>query len=144
MDLVPQFSINDCDVLARIAGALVHGFADVDPIVEQPVEMALIEGGTLASGDPCLSKGSHDGSGRSDLSKLREDQTYGCRVSGVHHQFAVFHLITQRRIATHPHALHATGANLVANALGGHLALELGKAEQDVQGQPPHRRGGAE
>jgi hypothetical protein len=40
--------------------------------------------------------------------------------------------------------LLAAGGDLVADALGRHLALELGEAEQDVQRQPPHRRGRVE
>jgi hypothetical protein len=37
--------------------------------------------------------------------------------------------------------LKIVGRDLVADALAGHLALELGKREQHVQGQPPHRGG---
>ena len=36
------------------------------------------------------------------------------------------------------------GGDLVADALGRHLALELGEAEQDVQRQPAHGGGGVE
>ena len=38
----------------------------------------------------------------------------------------------------HPHAPGARGRELVPDALANHLALELGKAEEDVQRQPPH------
>src|ERR1700687_3967157 len=43
-----------------------------------------------------------------------------------------------------PFALAPRGRDLVADPLGGQLAFELGKGQQDVQGQPPHRRRGIE
>ena len=54
-------------------------------------------------------------------------------------QLPVLDPVAERRAAAHPHALHAAGAELVADALGRHLPLELGEGEQHVEGQPAHR-----
>jgi Sulfatase len=50
--------------------------------------------------------------------------------------------ITERRQATHPHALLLRGGDLVADSLAGHLPLELGKGAKDVEGEPPQVRTG--
>jgi hypothetical protein len=52
--------------------------------------------------------------------------------------------LAQGNKATHPQALLLRCGNLVADALAGHLPLELGKREKDVEGQSPHRRRGVE
>src|SRR5436309_5348694 len=46
--------------------------------------------------------------------------------------------------AADPETLALGGRNLVADALGGHLTLELGKRQQDIERQPPHRCRGIE
>jgi hypothetical protein len=40
---------------------------------------------------------------------------------------------SERHIAAHPHALFLRRGDLVANALAGDLALELGEREQHVE-----------
>lgn len=40
----------------------------------------------------------------------------------------------------HPHALLLGRRDLVADALGGDLALELGEGEKDVKRETSHRR----
>ena len=62
----------------------------------------------------------------------------------VDHQFPIPDAIAVGRHPAHPHALPARGSDLVADALGCDLALELGEGQQDVQRQPTHRRGGIE
>ena len=59
-------------------------------------------------------------------------------------QPAVLDVVAKWRHAAHPHALALAGGDLVADALAGHLPLELGEGQEDVQHQPPHRRGGVE
>ena len=54
---------------------------------------------------------------------------------GVDDELSVPHVIAERHHASHPHALPLGGGNLVANALGCYLPLELGEG-QDVQRQP--------
>ena len=45
----------------------------------------------------------------------------------IHDQFAVLDVIAERHVAAHPHALFLRGRDLVADALAGDLALELGE-----------------
>ena len=52
--------------------------------------------------------------------------------------------VAERRCTAHPHALGLGGGDLVADALGGDLALELRERQQHVEGQPPHAGGGVE
>src|SRR3546814_4377311 len=54
------------------------------------------------------------------------------------HQLALDHLIAERYRPAHPQALLLRSSDLVADALPGDFALELGKRQQDVQRQPPH------
>ena len=59
-------------------------------------------------------------------------------------QLPVLHVIAEGRQATHPHALPLGSGNLIADTFASDLPLELGKREQHVQGEPPHRGGGIE
>ena len=83
---------------------------------------------------PCPSRSR--GSGRRSSGRAR-------RVL-VDHQLPVLDAVAVGRHPAHPHALLAAGGDLVADALGRHLPLELGERQQDVQRQPPHRRGRVE
>ena len=56
----------------------------------------------------------------------------------------VFRRAAKRHEATHPHTLFLGSSDLIANALAGDLAFELGKRQQHVEGQPAHGRGGVE
>ena len=54
------------------------------------------------------------------------------------------HAIAERDRAADPDALALGGRDLVAHPLADHLALELGKGQQHVEGQPAHAGGGVE
>ena len=73
MNFVPEGLVNNCTVLAGIADALVHGLADVDPIVEQSVHMAFAEWRTFPRCDSHLAQVLHDYCARPDLGTLRKD-----------------------------------------------------------------------
>ena len=60
--------------------------------------------------------------------------------SSVDHQLAVLDAVAERHETAHPHALLAGRRELVADAFANHLALELGKGQQDVKREPAHRR----
>ena len=62
----------------------------------------------------------------------------------VDNERAVFSVISNGHPAAHPHSLLLGSGNLVADPLAGHLALELGKGQQNVKGQTPHGGGGVE
>ena len=51
---------------------------------------------------------------------------------------AVLGLISERRHTADPKTFALGGGDLVSDALGGDLSLELGKRQQNIQGQPPH------
>ena len=51
----------------------------------------------------------------------------------------VLGVVAQWRHAADPQALALGGGDLVPDALGGDLPFELGKRQQHVEGQPPHR-----
>ena len=82
--------------------------------------------------------------GRADLEEALEDRPNELGIGLVDDQLAVLDLVAQRRPAAHPHAPLAGCGELVPDALADHLALELGKGQQNVQRQPAHRRGGVE
>jgi hypothetical protein len=53
-------------------------------------------------------------------------------------ELAVLQLIAKGEGATHPQPFALGGRNLVADALGGDLPLELGKGQQHVEDEPAH------
>src|ERR1700730_18723653 len=67
-----------------------------------------------------------------------EDHPYGRRLRLIHDQIAVLDVVAERYVAAHPHALLLRRRDLVADALAGDLALELGEGEQHVERQAPH------
>ena len=81
---------------------------------------------------------------RPDLEEAGEDPAHMLGGFVVDHQLPVLDAVAVGRHPAHPHALLPAGGDLVADALGRHLALELGEGQQDVQRQPPHRRGRVE
>src|SRR5690606_38546312 len=79
-----------------------------------------------------------------ELDETAEDVADQLGLAFVWDQPAVLDVVAKWRHAAHPHALALTGGDLVANTLAGHLPLELGEGQEDVQHQPPHRGGGVE
>jgi hypothetical protein len=57
----------------------------------------------------------------------------GLGFGSIHDKLAVLDVIAERRQAPHPHALLLRGRDLVADALAGHLALELREREQHIE-----------
>jgi len=122
----------------------VDGLANINAVVQQAVDVILGDRLALLGGDAIRPQLTGQNRGRTDLGKAVEHDAHGFGFGFVDDQFSVFHVIAQGHRPAHPHAFFARGRNLVADALAGNLALELGKAEKDVQGQPPHRRRGIE
>ena len=152
--LVPGGAVDDRLVLAGIARALVHRLAEVDAVVQDLVERALVD--RLArpvlavlrrprlrrvAGAAQLLRQLRR---RAEAQEPLEDQPDQFGLFLVDHQLAVDDVVAERRNAAHPHALAARRGELVADPLADHLALELGEAEQDVERQPAHRRRGVE
>ena len=59
-------------------------------------------------------------------------------------ELAILDVVAERQWTTHPHTASLRCGDLVANALSGNFALELGKREQHVEREPSHRTGGVE
>jgi hypothetical protein len=60
----------------------------------------------------------------------------------VYEQLVILEIVSKRDHAAHPHAFSLGGGNLVADALAGDLTFKLREGEQNVEGQPAHRRCG--
>ena len=144
VDLVPQRLTDDRFMLARIDRALVHGLSDVGAVVQELVDVALVDELAVFAGDALGAQRAHQRGGRADLGEPLEDHADRLGVRFVDDELAVLDVVAERHEAAHPHALLAGGRELVADALADHLALELGERQQDVERQPPHRRGGVE
>ena len=75
-----------------------------------------------------------------ELEIAPEDQPHPLGLLLDDDQLLVLAGIAQRHHAADPQALLLGGGDLVADALGGDLALELGEGQQHVQRQPAHAR----
>jgi hypothetical protein len=73
-----------------------------------------------------------------------EDMTNRFGLVGNDCDFSVLGLVAQGHHTADPKALAFGGPDLVADALGGDLALELGERQQDIEREPPHRGRGVE
>src|SRR5262245_1712551 len=109
----PMHERNAADLLSGLERAHLGDDAALAQVDHQRVEAAELEIAAEYGADP-LGLGLVDG----DLSIL-------C-------------VIAERRHAADPKTLALGSRNLVSDALGGDLPLELRKREQDVQRQPPH------
>src|SRR3546814_9757747 len=90
------------------------------------------------SSDVCSSDLLEQSRYRPDLEVASHDRPDPLDLLWHRHQLALDHLIAERYRPAHPQALLLRSSDLVADALPGDFALELGKRQQDVQRQPPH------
>src|SRR6476620_3938159 len=141
-------------MLAWIALALVHNLATVNPVLQHEVERAA---GDRPAAVPAAIGGSADLADNAssievflqlpdglEIGVAPEDVPDGLGFRGVDDELAVFDVVAERGLTAHPHALLLGGRDLVADALAGDLALELGKRQEDVERQASHRRRGVE
>src|ERR1022692_475231 len=82
------------------------------------------------------------GASRFEISAEKASNDFGMVFDNV--QGATLDAVAQRNHAAHPHALLLRSGDLVPNPLSCDFAFELGEGQEDVQGQPPHTRGGVE
>ena len=90
-----------------------------------------------AAGRQVVSQGAH----RPEFEIAPKDRPHGRRFRLVDDELALLHVISERRLSAHPHALLLRGGDLVADSLPGDLALELGEGQQHVEREPPHAAG---
>src|SRR6202023_1165462 len=79
-----------------------------------------------------------------ELTIKSEDAAYDLGLGRVDNERAFARVVAERHIAAHPHALLLRGGDLVTDPFTGDLPLELGKGQQHIEGQPPHRARGVE
>jgi len=154
LDLIPGGAIDDRLVECSVALPIVFNFTEVNGIGEQPVDLPARE--RRAAKLPATGTGAHWGvevfarqgtDQQADIAQIEiaaidlSDEIGFARIDV---QRAAVGRIAQRRRTAHPHALGLRRSNLVAHALGDDLAFELGEAEQHIEGQPAHARGGVE
>ena len=83
VNLVPEVLGDDRPMLAGIGNALVHGLADVDPVVQQLVEETLVDQLAAARPDALGSERPSESRRRADLQETLEDQAHGLRFAVV-------------------------------------------------------------
>ena len=150
----PGLGIDDRLVLAFVHRTFVGDLPNVERVREQLVEGAAAQWAAAAhlaaAGRPPLGREAapvrlllHPAD-RAVREVKPEEAPHGLGLSLVDHQAALAGLVAQRHEAAHPHAFGLGGGDLVADALAGDLALELGEGEQHVERQAAHRGCGVE
>ena len=123
---------------------LCTAMPEVGLVVQQLIEVALVDELAALGAHALGSQLPRQHRRRADPDEPLEDAAHDCGVGVDHHELPVLYLVAERHVAAHEHALPPRRPDLVADAFGGDLALELGEAEQDVEREPPHRGGGIE
>src|SRR6516162_9217011 len=144
---VKEITIEDGGLLAGEDLALEDDLADVEPIAQKMGERAAGESDaanrapglerTHLGDDPSLAKVGHQQVEAAKLQIPPKDGPNPLSLLFNHDDLAVLGLVSERGYAPDPQPLALGGRDLVADALGGHFPLKLGKRQQDVQRQPP-------
>lgn len=154
LHLFPDRSVYDCLMLAGMPNLAVPNLAEIDGVGEQFVERTATEqlssrfdpfpGNPDLRDDPVAGQFFLEQADRAEFQIPFEDVTdcHGFRF--VDHQTPLAPVIAERYRTPHPKAALLGGGNLVANALAGHLTLELCEREQHIQREPTHRGRGVE
>ena len=156
LNLVPGRPVDDPFVLAGVAAVLVGDLADIDPVVEQPVDVGGVPFGALAHlaflGGPGLGavplfvQFLAQLLGRADLDEAAEDVLHRPGFIRVDQQLLV---IPVDVVSEDGHAAAvfspALGCrHLVPDTFGDDLPLVLGEGNQDAEKHPAGGIGGAE
>jgi hypothetical protein len=89
--------------------------------------------------DPPLAKVRHQPVEAAKLEVAAENGANPLSFLFNHNDLAVLGFVSERGYAADPKPLALGGGDLVPNALGGDLTLELGKRQQHIEGQSAHR-----
>ncbi len=146
---VPKRRVDDRLVFGGIGLLLVDDLAAVDPVLQHQIEGAAGERlpapAAARGARPLLAPDARrlellleqpDGAERRITP---EDVPHRLGLGGNDDELAIAHRVAERRHAAHPHPLLLRCRDLVADALAGELALELGEGEEHVQREAPHR-----
>jgi hypothetical protein len=149
-----QCPIENSGLLAREDLALVADLANIEAVAQ--------EGGERSPGEwdasDCSSIGQRTEFGLdAGLPQVSEkkiqaaevevaaiDVTDRCGLVRNDRNLSILGLVTQGNHTADPKALAFGGSDLVADALGGDLALELGEGQQNIEREPSHRGRGVE
>src|SRR6266849_330097 len=150
----PGFGIDQRWMLAGVELTLVGNLTGVNGIREQLVDVPARERFATALGavrrraafcdEPEAVGLFLDPAHAAKLTIKDEYTAYRLRLGRVDDERALARIVAERHNTAHPHALLLRGGDLVADPFAGDLALELGKGQQHIEGQPPHRAGGIE
>src|SRR5690606_11783803 len=156
LHLLEERRVDDGLVLALVALALEVHLAAVDRVAQEHVDVLLgpraaadltagAGGGLLALPAELVDAARDLGGGAEAQVKL-EHRPHLLGLVGHDHQAHTLAIaeVAERRARAEPLPALAGGAHLVAGAVGDHLALELREADDDVEGEPPHRVAGVE
>lgn len=156
LNLVPGRPVDDPFVLTGVAAILVGDLADIDPAVQQPVDMGGVPFGALAHfaflGGPGLGAVTlfvqllAQLLGRADLDESADDVLHRSGFIGVDQQLLIFpvDVVSENghAAAVFPPALGCR--HLVPDTFGDDLPLVLGEGNQDAEKHPAGWVGGAE
>src|SRR5438093_2410878 len=141
----PGLGVDQRWMLPGVELALVCNLTDVDRVREQLIEVPPRERLAASLGavrcraalrpEPQAIGLFLDPAHAAELAITGEDAAHGLRLGRVDDK----RVIAERYVAAHPHALLLRGGDLVADPFAGNLALELGKGQQHIERQPPHR-----
>src|SRR4029434_2735080 len=131
----------------------VH-FPNVEPVAEQVGQRTARERNaadclaglqdSYFGDDAPLTQVGHQRVEAAKLEVAAEDGPDPVSLDLINGDLAILRVIAERRHAADPETLAFGSGDLVPNAFRGHLALELGKRQQHVQGQSAHGSGGVE
>src|SRR5580704_18660493 len=131
--------------------ALEGNLANIKAVAQQVGERTAREGnaadlfsrpkGSHLCDDPSLAQVGHEQVEAAKLGVTAEDCSDPVGLGLVDSYPSIFCVVTERGHAANPQPLTLRRRNLIPDALGGDLTLELGKRQQYVQGQPTHRCG---
>src|SRR2546428_11175961 len=139
-----EITIEDGGLLARKDFALERDLADIEPIAQEMGERTSREGDpsdrspglehSHLGDDPSFTKVGHQPVEAAKREIAPEDGPNPLSLLFNHDDLVVLGLISERGYAPNPQPLALGGRDLVADAsLGGHLTLELGKRQQDIE-----------
>src|SRR5260370_24276144 len=129
----------NCKLLAEHSlYATVYGLADVDAVIEELVEHALIKQVAVAVGGAGRDQFPRQQRRRFQLDEPFEDRPDPLGVGFMVDDLAVADLISERGTTTRPHARLPGGGDLVADPLANDLPFILGEGQHDVQMHAAH------
>src|SRR5438105_3687370 len=139
----PGLIVDQRRVLAGVELTLVRNLPGVDRVRQQCVEVTAREGLAAALGAIRCRAAFRpkskavglllDPAHTTELTIESEEVAHRLGLGRVDDERALARVIAERHTAAHPHALLFRGRDLVADALAGDFALELGKGQQHIE-----------